>query len=228
MLLFPDPVEFILLPPSLKRLLFWSAARPKLHTYINKHAEKLPPDSARGENLKQLKVFTECGEFQKKSTHQDSVLLLLDWRWLAAKERKILKVMLCKSDLRFIAHMNTTHVSFMLIKILTLISKVRKQIAYWLMILLNCSLVTLTSSARSVKLWISPHVGLRCVYGGSGGSDIFMQSLECGVISSTSVSRHKRPPTTVNDHRGISPFPQSLFFWKVRTENVMFGNQTEM
>lgn len=99
-LLFPDPVEFILLPPSLKRLLFWSAARPKLHTYINKHAEKLPPDSARGENLKQLKVFTECGEFQKKSTHQDSVLLLLDWRWLAAKERKILKVIVVVALIR--------------------------------------------------------------------------------------------------------------------------------
>lgn len=47
-LLFPDPVEFILLPPSLNRLLFWSAARPKLHTYIDKHAEKLAQGKKKG------------------------------------------------------------------------------------------------------------------------------------------------------------------------------------
>lgn len=39
-LLFPDPVEFILLPPSLYRLLFWSAARPKLHANIHTHKHK--------------------------------------------------------------------------------------------------------------------------------------------------------------------------------------------
>lgn len=32
-LLFPDPVEFILLAPSLNRVLFWSATRPTLCTH---------------------------------------------------------------------------------------------------------------------------------------------------------------------------------------------------
>lgn len=68
------------------------------------------------------------------------------------------------------------------------------------LILFNCSLATITSYARSVKALDFSTCRFKMCTWGSGESNIFMQSLECGVIGSTSVSMHQRPPTAVNDH----------------------------
>lgn len=103
-LLFPDPVEFILLPPSLNRLLFWSAARPKLHTYINKQAEMLT--GGRERRNRNSWNYLQNVENLKESTHQDSVLLLLDWRWLAAEENKKRLIRLKECSIFFLILIN--------------------------------------------------------------------------------------------------------------------------
>lgn len=57
----------------------------------NIHQGRMQKRSHILEKLRKLKLFTECKEF-KIWTHQDSVLLLLNRRWLAVEENKETKI----------------------------------------------------------------------------------------------------------------------------------------